>query len=125
MKADITDTFGSVLRKLRLKARMGLRELAAHIQISAGYLSDIEQGNVPAPKVKVVLALERALQIEKGQLLSAAGKIDPDLSSYISDKPGAADFLRMARDKGFEDDDWDRLSKMVELTRLGKGENQK
>ena len=124
MKTDTTDTFGEILRNLRLKARIGLRELAASIQISPGYLSDIEQGNVPPPKVKVILSLAIALDIDKGLLLSAARKLDPDLSSYISEKPGVADFLRMARDKGFEDDDWERLFKMVELTRLGKDEKQ-
>jgi transcriptional regulator with XRE-family HTH domain len=85
-------------------------------------LSDIEQGNVGPPKAKVILSIARVLNIDKALLLSSAGKLDPDLSSYISEKPGAADFLRMARDKGFEDDDWERLCKMVELTRLGKGE---
>jgi transcriptional regulator with XRE-family HTH domain len=122
MKTEPMDTFGEKLRRLRLDAGKGLREIAASVQISPGYLSDIEQGNVPPPKINVILSLARALNIDKGELLSSAGKLDPDLSSYISEKPGAADFLRMARDKGFEDDDWDRLSKMVELSRLGKGE---
>jgi transcriptional regulator with XRE-family HTH domain len=122
MKTDHADTFGEKLRNLRLAAGIGLRELAASVQISPGYLSDIEQGNVPPPKVRVILSLARALNADKGALLSFAGKLDPDLSSYISEKPGAADFLRMARDKGFDEDDWERLSQMVELTRLGKGE---
>jgi transcriptional regulator with XRE-family HTH domain len=122
MKTDHADTFGEKLRNLRLEAGIGLRELAASVQISPGYLSDIEQGNVPPPKVRVILSLARALNADKGTLLSFAGKLDPDLSSYISEKPGAADFLRMARDKGFDEDDWERLSQMVELTRLGKGE---
>jgi transcriptional regulator with XRE-family HTH domain len=122
MKTDHADSFGEILRNLRLEAGIGLRELAASVQISPGYLSDIEQGNVGPPKVKVILSLALALNIDKAVLLSSAGKLDPDLSSYISEKTGAADFLRMARDKGFEDDDWARLSKMVELTRLGKGE---
>ena len=122
MKTDHADSFGEILRNLRLEDGIGLRELAASVQISPGYLSDIEQGNVGPPKVKVILSLALALNIDKAVLLSSAGKLDPDLSSYISEKTGAADFLRMARDKGFEDDDWARLSKMVELTRLGKGE---
>jgi HTH-type transcriptional regulator, competence development regulator len=122
MENNPADTFGEILRNFRHKAGMGLRELAASVQISPGYLSDIEQGNVPPPKVKVILSFARALKIDKSVLLSSAGKLDPDISSYISEKPGAADFLRMAKDKGFEDDDWERLSKMVELTRLGKGE---
>jgi transcriptional regulator with XRE-family HTH domain len=122
MEAEFFETFGKMLRNLRLKSRLGLRELAARVQISAGYLSDIEQENVPPPKAEVVLSLASALDADKGALLTAAGKLDPDVSFYLTSKPGAADFLRMARDKGFEDDDWDRLRKMVELTRLGKGE---
>lgn len=122
MDAESFETFGKILRSLRLDAKMGLRELAARVQISAGYLSDIEQGNVPPPKAEVVLSLALALDADKWALLNVAGKLDPDVSFYLTSKPGAADFLRMARDKGFEDDDWDRLRKMVELTRLGKGE---
>jgi len=122
MDAEHDETFGKILRRLRLNNRMGLRELAAYVQISPGYLSDIEQENVPPPKAEVVLALAEALAADKGVLLSAAGRLDPEVSLYITNKPGAADFLRMARDKEFDDDDWDRLRKMVELTRLGKGE---
>ncbi|MCU0599530.1 MAG: helix-turn-helix domain-containing protein [Desulfobacterales bacterium] len=122
MKTNDAETFGEMLRTRRLEAGMGLRELAASVQISPGYLSDIEQGNVGPPKAKVILSIARALNIDKALLLSSARKLDPDLSSYISEKPGAADFLRMAKDKGFEDDDWERLCKMIELTRLGKGE---
>jgi transcriptional regulator with XRE-family HTH domain len=120
MKADMKDTFGELLRKLRLEAGKGLRELAASVHISPGYLSDIEQGNVSPPKVKVILSLADALHIDKRMLLSAAQKIDPDLTSYISAQPGVADFLRTARERGLEGDDWERLRKMIELTRLGK-----
>ncbi len=122
VKKDPVDSFGERLRKLRLEAGLGLRELAAAVQISPGYLSDIEQGNVGPPKTQVILSIARALRIDKRILLSSAGKLDPDLTSYITEKPGAADFLRMARDKGFDDEDWERLGKMVELTRWGKGE---
>jgi transcriptional regulator with XRE-family HTH domain len=122
MDTELGETFGKNIRDLRLNARIGLRELAACVQISPGYLSDIEQDNVPPPKAEVVLALAEALDADKGVLLSAAGRLDPDVSLYITNKPSAADFLRMARDKGFDDDDWDRLSRMADIARLGKGE---
>jgi len=45
----MADSFGIALRRLRLEAGVGLRELARLIDKSAGYISDVEQDNVPPP----------------------------------------------------------------------------
>lgn len=89
------------------------------INKSPGYISDIEKGRVPPPSEKVIVKIAAVLGLDQQALLSAAGKMDPDLSAYLLKEPGAANFVRMARDRGFYGDDWDRLNQLVDIARLG------
>jgi transcriptional regulator with XRE-family HTH domain len=116
------DTFGKLLRSLRLECGVGLRELSRLIEKSPGYLSDVESGNVPPPSKETIVQIANALNVDKKTLLTAAKKIDPELSEYVAEQPQAADFLRMAKDQEFSDDDWDRLTQLAKLSKLGKGE---
>ena len=116
----MTDTFGKILRRLRLQSGNGLRELARRIDKSPGYLSDVEQDNVPPPSEEVIVNMAAALNVDKNQLLQAAHKMDPELSDYIAEEPLAADFLRMAKEKEFKGTDWEKLSQFAELIELGK-----
>jgi transcriptional regulator with XRE-family HTH domain len=122
---DHTDTFGKLLRSFRLKAGLGLRELARLIDKSPGYLSDVELENVPPPSEETIVQIANALNVEKKALLSSAKKVDPELSEYVAEQPQAADFLRMAKDQEFDGDDWDRLTQLAKLSKLGKGEGVK
>jgi transcriptional regulator with XRE-family HTH domain len=117
---DDPETFGNLIRRLRLEAGLGLRELARLIERSPGYLSDVELGNVPPPSESVIVKIAAALNVDRKGLLNAAEKMDPELADYVARRPQAADFLRMARDKAFDDDDWQRLSRLAEISRLGK-----
>jgi transcriptional regulator with XRE-family HTH domain len=83
-------------------------------------LSDVEQDNVPPPSEAVIVNMANALNVDKDQLLLAAHKMDPELSSYIAEEPQAADFLRMAKEKKFKGSDWEKLSKIAKLIDLGK-----
>ena len=114
------DSFGKTLRNLRLQAQVVLRELAALIKKSPGYLSDVEQDRVPPPSEAMILDIAKALNVNKKDLLTAARKVDPELSEYVVDQPMAADFLRMAKDYEFKENDWERLSQLAKISRLGK-----
>jgi transcriptional regulator with XRE-family HTH domain len=116
----MTETFGKTLRNYRLKADVGLRELGRLINKSPGYLSDMELDNVPPPSEDVILKIAAALSVDKKALLTAASKMDPELSSYVVHEPEAADFLRMAKEKEFDREDWDKLSQLAQLANLGK-----
>ena len=118
----MTDTFGKKLRDLRVNSEIGLRELARLIDKSPGYLSDVEHDNVPPPSEDVILKIAAALIVDKKELLIAARKMDPEISSYVAQEPEAADFLRMAQEKKFNSDDWDTLTKLAEAAKLGKTE---
>ena len=115
----MTDTFGNILNRLRLKAGIGLRELARLIDKSPGYLSDVENNHVPPPSEEVILTLAAALSVDKNQLLIAARKMDPELSKYVVQEPQAADFLRKAKDKAYDSSDWEKLSQLADLANLG------
>ena len=119
------ETFGKKLRDLRIDSGIGLRELARRIDKSPGYLSDVEHDHVPPPSEDVILNIATALTVDKRELLTVAQKMDPELSSYVAQEPEAADFLRMAKEKEFDRDDWQALSKIVEAAKLGKEDKDK
>lgn len=119
------DSFGHTLSKLRVDSGVGLRELARLINKSAGYLSDVEKGHVPPPSEAVILDIAAALAADKKDLLAAARKVDPEVSDYVAQKPEAADFLRMARDEEFEQEDWERITQLAKIAKLGKREKER
>jgi transcriptional regulator with XRE-family HTH domain len=116
------DTFCKKLRDFRVISDIGLRELARLINKSPGYLSDVEQDHVPPPSEDVILKIAVALNVDKKELLTAAKKMDPEISNYVAQAPEAADFLRMAQEKEFDSDDWDTLTKLAEAAKLGKAD---
>jgi len=117
-------TFGETVKNLRIKAGIGLRELARIIDKSAGYLSDVENGRVPPPSEAIILEIAKALEVDKSELLIVARKVDPELSEYVAQQPQAADFLRMAKNQEFSDNDWERLTQLAKFTKLGKWWNE-
>ncbi len=119
------ETFGQLLRSLRNSAGVGLRELARLIGKSPGYISDVELDNVPPPSEETIVNISRALSVDKKVLLNKAKKVDPELSEYVADQPQVADFLRMAKDQEYSGDDWDRLTQLARLSKLGKREDVK
>ena len=121
----MTDNFGKKLRDLRINADVGLRELARLIEKSPGYISDVEQDHVPPPSEDVILKISAALNVDKKELLTAAQKMDPEISRYVAREPEVADFLRLAREKKFDSEDWDTLTKLAEAAKLGKIDKDK
>jgi transcriptional regulator with XRE-family HTH domain len=113
----MADSFGKILRGLRLEADVGLRELARLIGKSPGYISDVEQNNVPPPSEQVIVKIASVLNIDREILLKAARKMDPELTSYVAEEPHAADFLRKAKDRRFDREDWEKLSKLADIVK--------
>ena len=113
-------TFGEILRDARVKAEVGLRELARLIETSAGYLSDVEKDKVPPPSVDLILSIAMALNADKWELLRAADKE----VEFITKQPEATDFLRKTSD--FRPEEWKKAGQLVEIAGLGKkGEEKK
>jgi transcriptional regulator with XRE-family HTH domain len=116
----MSNMFGNTLRNFRMKSGIGLRELARMIDKSPGYISDVELERVPPPSEEVILKMADALGVAKNELLTAARKVDPELSDYVLRQPNAADFLRLAKERDFDNEDWERLAQLAEISRLGR-----
>lgn len=112
-----------MLKKLRLDAGLGLREFAKMIGKSPSYLSEIESGHVPPPSAEMIVDIGEALGGHRQELLAAASKVDPQLTDYVAHRPEAADFLRKARDYGFDREDWQKLEQLAEIA-LGRKEGK-
>jgi transcriptional regulator with XRE-family HTH domain len=123
MKAATPKTFGSTLKQLRLDAGIGLRELAKMIGKSPSYLSEIESNRVSPPSAGMILDIAGALGGYKNELLAAASKMDPQITEYVAHQPEAADFLRKAREYGFDREDWQKLEQLADIA-LSRKENK-
>jgi hypothetical protein len=60
------------------------------------------------------------LGVDKKELLAIAKKMDPEISNYVAREPEAADFLRMAREKNFDSEDWETLTNLAQAAKLGR-----
>jgi transcriptional regulator with XRE-family HTH domain len=105
-------TFGEYVRARREALGKSIRGLAAELEMTPAYLSDIEKGNRYAPEKHLVKMVE-ALRIT-GEAVNCfydlAGKSRndnfPDLTPYIGEKPIARVALRKARDLDIPDSKW-------------------
>ena len=62
------ENFGETLRKIRKEKNLTLREVEKKSGISNSYLSQIEQGKRGIPSIPVLLRLDEAYNLEKGDL---------------------------------------------------------
>lgn len=67
--------FGSLLRELRERLGLSLRQVEASSGISNSYLSQIESGRVGAPSPKIIEKLASALQTPYLDLMRMAGHL--------------------------------------------------
>ena len=56
------ETFGAYIRSLRIKNKIGQRELANLIGIAPSYLNDIEKNKRTAPRVDIINKLSNILK---------------------------------------------------------------
>ncbi|MFC1931565.1 helix-turn-helix domain-containing protein [Chloroflexota bacterium] len=78
--------FGVRLRELRLLALLTQRGLAEKVGIDFSYLSKIENGVLPPPSEKVILQLAEALNADKDELITLAGKIPADIAELLKNQ---------------------------------------
>ncbi len=90
--------FGDFVRNTRFKLKLGLREFAEKVGISATYISKMEVGDYAPPKEENVKKMAKILKIDEDALLGMAGKISSDLQEIIASEPELyAAFLRKAK----------------------------
>ena len=118
-------TFGSFVREKRQSIGLSLRTLAAKLDLSPVYLSNIENDRRPAPTRAYLERLEQELhlsKVETEQMLDLAAKsqnnrVSADLPDYIMDREIVRAALRTAREADATDQEWqdfiDRINRRV------------
>lgn len=100
------ESFGKILKKYRSEKRITLRDLHRKVDLSVGYLSDIEHGRRNPPDINSVIKIEDALGITKGILVTIARnmkKASADFNEKIRIKPKLAELLLRAEDLSEEE----------------------
>jgi HTH-type transcriptional regulator, competence development regulator len=117
-----TRTFGSYLRRMRLRHPGGLsiREVARRAGIDVSYVSRMEKDEVAPPREEVILKLAEVLGLDgPDELLRLANKIPPDVQDIIrKNYQEIPSFLRSA--SKLKPEDWSRLSDYLKKNILPK-----
>jgi transcriptional regulator with XRE-family HTH domain len=103
--------FGDALKEARINARKKLRETAEYVNLSIGYLSDIEQGRKSAPDLETVRKLQDFLRVEGDKLVTLASeartKRPAEIAQHIQKRPRLSDLFMRA--KNMSDEELERL----------------
>jgi mannitol/fructose-specific phosphotransferase system IIA component (Ntr-type) len=73
----------------------------------------VEHGQQSPPTAERILQIEQVLDVPAGYLLSVTRGFDSDLALFIEEVPEVADFLRMAKEKGMEAEDFMELTGLL------------
>ena len=91
-------TFGSYIRKLRIKNGIGQRELAKKIEVAPSYLNDMEKDKRAAPKKQLIKKLSSILKADLELMYDLAGSskktVASDIEEYIKNNPEIISFIR-------------------------------
>jgi len=89
--------FGERIKALRTTRGIGLRELARQVDLSAGYLSQLENGiAIGTPSEDTIRALAHALKTDETDLILHAGKMPTEVFDAVQ---GALTSGRIHRDE--------------------------
>jgi len=104
LRNEITEkSFGLFVREKREQLGLSVRALALQVEISAVYLSDIENFNRPAPRKpevfdKLVSALRLTSDEQEFLRKVAIASRTEDIERYLKDNPRVCIALRMAKE---------------------------
>ena len=103
--------FGNLIKRLRKKKGLTLRQLAEQISVSFVNISHIENGRVETSE-KVIKELAKALDYDVDKLLATADSINEDVKNIIKKLPNAVpEFLRTA--KNLTEYEWKDLTEQI------------
>ena len=115
-------TFGSYVREKRLAAKVNLRKLAQILEIAPAYLSDIENNHRYPPEKEKIYKIAEALNLNQEETdhlfdLAAGNKknsVSPDIADYIMEQDKSRVALRLARDSGAGEKEWEKIIRILE-----------
>jgi transcriptional regulator with XRE-family HTH domain len=103
------NNFGDTIRELRQAQELGLRETATKVGISPAYLSRIERGKEHPPRPELIKSLAKILAADPDVLFRLSSSTDPELTTYLHNKPKVMVLLRYISDSDFTEEEVDRL----------------
>ena len=118
-------TFGSFVRERRISCGLTLRGMAAKLNLSPVYVSNIENDRRAAPVQEYLERLALLLQLgktDRERMLDLAAKshqarVSADLPDYIMDREIVRTALRTAREADATDQEWqdfiDRINRRM------------
>lgn len=105
--------FGPTIRLLRQAKGISLREMARQLGVSPAFLSQIEAGRQhKIPRARIVQVAEM-LGVSEGYLLGTAKQVHPELMTFLSETPEAAEFMITAMRSGMAGQDFNQLREVV------------
>ena len=112
-----TDTFGSFIRKLRIKNNFGQREFAKEIDIAPSYLNDIEKNKRSAPRNEIIKKISIKLKTDLNFLYDLAGNskkmLPPDIINYLENNPKVISLIRSAKNNKLKDEEFEKIEKII------------
>ena len=114
---NLPDTFGSYIRKLRIKNDIGQRELAKKIGVAPSYLNDMEKNKRTAPRTELIKKLSVIIKADLNLLYDLAGSskktVAPDIVDYVENNPKIISLLRAAQSSKLSGDEIEQLEKKI------------
>ena len=102
-RLNVSETFGSYIRRLRIKNIIGQRELAKKIGVAPSYLNDIEKNKRTAPRLDLIKKLSVILKADLNLLNDLAGNskktLAPDIVDFIQSPWRDVKSYRMTKGK--------------------------
>ena len=116
-RSNISETFGSYIRRLRIKNNIGQRELAKKIGVAPSYLNDMEKNKRTAPRIDLIKKLSVILKADLNLLNDLAGNskntLAPDIVDIIENNPKIVSLLRTLKNTKLNDDEIESIEKKI------------
>jgi transcriptional regulator with XRE-family HTH domain len=87
-------TLGQLIRSNRRRLGISMRLFAKQLELSSGYISQIEHDKCPSPSEKTLTKMEGLFGMERDTLLIKAGRIPHDIIVGLLKYPGGVPYLR-------------------------------
>ena len=115
--SNVSETFGSYIRRLRIKNNIGQRELAKKIGVAPSYLNDMEKNKRSAPRIDLIKKLSVILKADLNLLNDLAGNskntLAPDIVDVIENNPKIVSLLRTLKNTKLNDDEIVNIEKKI------------
>ncbi len=111
--SDTFTNFGSYIRDLRIRNKIGQRELAKKVGVAASYLNDIEKNKRSAPKNEIIKKIATILRANLNLMNDLAGNskksLPPDIIDFLKKNPKAISLIRSFRNNNLNENDLDKI----------------